>query len=210
MIGIVDYGMGNLSSVANALEYCGTLNRVLESPDQMDDCERIILPGVGAFGRAMENLAMGGWVDALRFWASEERPLLGICLGMQLLVDESTEFGLTKGLGLISGRVDLMKPEGLVVPHMGWNSLAIIKPHPLLAGVKNGDDVYFVHSFALKDSPDCWLATADYGGKIPAVIGRGSVAGAQFHPEKSLAPGLAILKAFSVWDGVWQEQSSGG
>lgn len=204
MIGIIDYGMGNLSSVANALDYLNVSNHLLEFPDQMVDCEQIILPGVGAFGRAMENLQAGGWVPALNAWAEDGRPLLGICLGMQLLVDESTEFGLTKGLGLIPGRVDLMKPDGLVVPHMGWNSLSVLQPHPLLAGAVDGDDVYFVHSFALQDNRDCWLATADYGGEVPAVIGKGSVVGAQFHPEKSLAPGLAILKAFSEWDGVWE------
>lgn len=203
MIGIIDYGMGNLSSVANALDHLETPNQLLESPDQMVDCDRIILPGVGAFGRAMENLTSRGWVDAIRTWADEQKPLLGICLGMQLLVEESTEFGLTKGLGLIKGRVDLMTPEGLVVPHMGWNSLKIVKNHPLLNEVKEGDDVYFVHSFALKDNRDAWLATSDYGGPVPAVIGRGSVAGTQFHPEKSLAPGLTILKSFSTWDGAW-------
>lgn len=204
MIGIIDYGMGNLSSVANALEHLGVTNRLLESPDQMVECDQVILPGVGAFSRAMENLTAGGWVDAVTDWAGEGKPLLGICLGMQLLLEESTEFGLTKGLGLIPGKVDLMTPEGLVVPHMGWNSLSILKHHPVLSGVDEGDDVYFVHSFALKDNRDCWLATADYGGKVPAVIGKGSVVGTQFHPEKSLAPGLAILKAFSVWDGVWE------
>ncbi len=204
MIGIIDYGMGNLSSVANALDHLEIPNRLLESPKQMVECDRVILPGVGAFGRAMENLTAGGWVDAVHGWAEEGKPLLGICLGMQLLVDESTEFGLTKGLGLISGRVDLMTPEDLVVPHMGWNSLSVLQPHPVLAGVNQGDDVYFVHSFALKDNRDCWLATADYGGEVPAVIGKGNVVGTQFHPEKSLAPGLAILQAFSEWDGVWE------
>jgi imidazole glycerol-phosphate synthase subunit HisH len=204
VIGIIDYGMGNLSSVANALDHLEIPNRLLESPNQMVECDRVILPGVGAFGRAMENLHAGGWVDVVRGWAGEGKPLLGICLGMQLLVDESTEFGLTKGLGLISGRVDLMTPEDLVVPHMGWNSLSVLQPHPVLAGVNQGDDVYFVHSFALQDNRDCWLATADYGGEVPAVIGKGSVVGTQFHPEKSLAPGLAILQAFSEWDGVWE------
>lgn len=204
MIGIIDYGMGNLSSVANALDYLGLSSRLLDSPDQMVECDRLILPGVGAFGRAMENLTAGGWVDAVQSWAGEGKPLLGICLGMQLLVDESTEFGLTKGLGLISGRIDLMTPKDLVVPHMGWNSLSVLQQHPLLAGVRDGDDVYFVHSFALKDNRECWLATADYGGEVPAVIGKGNVAGTQFHPEKSLAPGLAILKSFSEWDGAWE------
>lgn len=204
MIGIIDYGMGNLSSVANALDHLEIPNRLLESPNQMVECDRVILPGVGAFGRAMENLNARGWVDVIQGWAEDGKPLLGICLGMQLLADESTEFGLTKGLGLIPGRVDLMVPEGLVVPHMGWNSLSVLQPHPVLAGVNQGDDVYFVHSFALKDNRDCWLATADYGGEVPAVIGKGSVVGTQFHPEKSLAPGLAILKAFSEWDGVWE------
>jgi glutamine amidotransferase len=204
VIGIIDYGMGNLSSVANALDHLEIPNRLLESPYQMVECDRVILPGVGAFGRAMENLHAGGWVDVVHGWAEGGKPLLGICLGMQLLVDESTEFGLTKGLGLISGRVDLMTPEGLVVPHMGWNSLSVLQPHPVLAGVNQGDDVYFVHSFALKDNRDCWLATADYGGEVPAVIGKGNVVGTQFHPEKSLAPGLAILKAFSEWDGIWE------
>lgn len=201
MIGIIDYGMGNLSSVQNALKHLEIESRILSAPDQMTGCQRIILPGVGAFGKAMENLSSGGWTDPIGQWAEKGRPLLGICLGMQLLCEESTEFGLTKGLALLPGRVDLMRPEGLTIPHMGWNSLHIVKPHPLLAGVHEGDDVYFVHSYALEGQEDVWLATAEYGSRVPAVIGRGSVAGCQFHPEKSLKPGLAILRAFSDWDG---------
>lgn len=201
MIGIIDYGMGNLSSVENALRHLDLPSRLLSTPDEMADCDRIILPGVGAFGRAMENLTAGGWVSPVQDWAAQGRPLLGICLGMQLLAEESTEFGLTKGLSLLPGRIDLMKPEGLVVPHMGWNSLHLVRAHPLLNGVKEGDDVYFVHSYALEGGEDVWLATAEYGGTVPAVVGQGSVAGCQFHPEKSLVPGLAILSAFGVWEG---------
>jgi len=201
VIGIIDYGMGNLSSVQNALRHLGLDSRLLSSPVGISECQRIILPGVGAFGRAMENLAYGGWIAPLTHWAQEGRPLLGICLGMQLLCEESTEFGRTKGIGLLPGSVDLMAPDGLTIPHMGWNSLHIVRPHPLLAEVHEGDDVYFVHSYALVGQEDVWLATAEYGSRVPAVIGRGSVAGCQFHPEKSLKPGLAILKAFSDWDG---------
>lgn len=201
MIGIIDYGMGNLSSVQNALRHLGIESRLLSAPDQLPQCQRLILPGVGAFGKAMENLESGGWTDPLLLWAEEGKPLLGICLGMQLLCEESAEFGLTKGLGILPGRVDLMAPQGLTIPHMGWNSLHLVKPHPLLAGVEEGDDVYFVHSYALQGHEEIWLATAEYGTLVPAVIGRGSVAGCQFHPEKSLKPGLAMLEAFSKWDG---------
>ena len=202
MIGIIDYGMGNLSSVENALRHLGLPSSLLSTPDEMARCQRVILPGVGAFGRAMENLTAGGWLSPIQAWAAQGRPLLGICLGMQLLAEESTEFGLTKGLCLLPGRIDLMKPEGLVVPHMGWNSLHLLRDHPLLKGVKEGDDVYFVHSYALQGGEESWLATAEYGGVVPAIVGIGSVAGCQFHPEKSLVPGLAILAAFSEWDGV--------
>lgn len=203
MVGIIDYGMGNLQSVGNALASLGAESEVFAAPSEMARFNRVILPGVGAFGQAMDNLRAGGWEQPIRDWVGAGRPLLGICLGMQLFAERGLEFGDHRGLGIVSGTVELMKPEGLAVPHMGWNSLRVVAGHPLLEGIGPQDDVYFVHSYAFQPGLADAVALCDYGGEFPAVVAAGSAFGCQFHPEKSQAPGLRILSRFLAWDGRW-------
>ncbi|MDE6550342.1 MAG: imidazole glycerol phosphate synthase subunit HisH [Clostridia bacterium] len=200
MIGIVDYGVGNLYSLGSSLSALSLEHTVSGDCDVLSACDRIILPGVGAFADASKKLNEAGLDKFLLQQAADGKPLMGICLGMQLLFDVSYEFGTYKGLGLISGSVcpllgDL--PGGLKVPHMGWNSLNIMRDDSLLKYVKQGEYMYFVHSFYAKDCDADVIATTHYGIPVTAVVRRGNVMGAQFHPEKSGAAGLAILKAFS-------------
>jgi len=201
MIGIVDYGAGNLASVQNALEHLGHDASVCGDPDALQAFDRIILPGVGSFRVAMECLDAQGWSARIREFVATGKPLLGICLGMQLLFDTGEEHGPRQGLGLIPGQVTALTPEGrLRVPHVGWNNLATIVTHPLLSGVKPQVDFYFVHSFhCVPDDHSAILATCDYGGKFVAVVAGGNVAGAQFHPEKSQPSGLRLLDNFADW-----------
>lgn len=197
MIAIIDYGAGNLFSVRNALNYLKLENKITSDKEEIVNADRIILPGVGAFGDAMEKLNGSGLVDTVKAEAVK-KPFLGICLGMQLLFEKSYEFGEFEGLGLIKGSVKLMKPEGnLSVPQMGWNALEYNKPCSLLKGIQEGKYVYFVHSYAADCAKDDVYAYADYGGKVPALVGNGTVYGAQFHPEKSGDIGLSILRNFA-------------
>lgn len=197
MIAIIDYGAGNLFSVQNALNYLGVENKITSDKREIVSADKIILPGVGAFGDAMEKLCGTGLIDTVKTEALK-KPFLGICLGMQLLFEKSFEFGEFEGLGLIKGSVKLMKPDGgLSVPQMGWNSLELNRPCALLKGIGGGKYVYFVHSYAAECSENDVYAYADYGGKVPALVGNGTVYGAQFHPEKSGETGLCILKNFS-------------
>lgn len=197
MIAVIDYGAGNLFSVKNALDFLGLDNVITKSADDLCSADKLILPGVGAFPDAMKMLGETGLVDVIKQEA-EKKPLLGICLGMQMLFDKSYEFGETAGLGLIGGSVKLMKPEGnLVVPHMGWNSLEKNVPCRLLDLCRDGEYVYFVHSFAAECDSDVVAAYSDYGMKIPALVCKGNVYGAQFHPEKSGETGLNILRCFA-------------
>ena len=201
MIGVLDYGVGNLFSLKASLKAVGA--EVMVSSDQkaLKNCDRLILPGVGAFGDASARLQEGNFVPFLQNWA-KEKPLLGICLGMQLLFEESEEFGLHKGLGLLPGSVRRMNASeevGLKLPQMGWNRLEICKESPLLPKECQGEYMYFVHSFAAEDCGDCLLATTDYGLPVTAFVGKDRVFGAQFHPEKSGEAGLALLKRFANW-----------
>lgn len=197
MIAIIDYGAGNLFSVQNALNYLSLENKITSDKGEIVNADRIILPGVGAFGDAMEKLNNSGLIDTIKNEALK-KPFLGICLGMQLLFRKSFEFGEFDGLGLINGSVRLMKPEGrLSVPQMGWNALEYNKPCKLLNGIDEGKYVYFVHSYAADCDAEDVYAYADYGGKVPALVGNGTVYGAQFHPEKSGEIGLCILKNFA-------------
>ena len=197
MTTIIDYGAGNLFSVRNALDYIGCKNRISSDEKDIINAERLILPGVGAFGDAMDKLRESGLIDVIKQEAVK-KPFLGICLGMQLLFDESYEFGRHEGLGLIPGTVKLMEPEGnLAIPQMGWNSLEFNNPCPLLRDVAEGSYVYFVHSYAAV-CPDSYVsAYTNYGGKVTALVSSGNVFGAQFHPEKSGEAGLNILKNFA-------------
>lgn len=197
MIAIIDYGAGNLFSVQNALNYLGVENKITSDKREIVSADKIILPGVGAFGDAMEKLCGMGLIDTVKTEALK-KPFLGICLGMQLLFEKSFEFGEFEGLGLIKGSVKLMKPDGgLSVPQIGWNSLELNRPCALLESIGSGKYVYFVHSYAAECSEKDVYAYADYGGKVPALVGNGTVYGAQFHPEKSGEIGLCILKNFS-------------
>ena len=201
MTGIVDYGLGNLHSVNNALIYIGEESVISSDKDVLSKCDRLILPGVGAFPDAMKRLYELDFVDFLRDY-SKSRPLLGICLGMQLLFDKSYEGGENEGLGLISGEVIKLRAyessRDFKIPHMGWNSLDIRENQPLYRKIDQGKCVYFVHSFKCVPTDESDIAaTTDYGEKICASVHRGNVYGCQFHPEKSGQDvGLKILKNF--------------
>lgn len=200
MIAIVDYGVGNLFSLKSSLAAIGADAVVTGDAAVLHAADRIILPGVGAFGDAAEKLTATGMRDAVLAEAGAGKPLLGICLGMQLLFEKGMEYGEHAGLGLIPGTVVDLKPvlpEGLKVPHIGWNALHLCRPdHPLMKNTREGECVYFVHSFYAVDCAASTLATAEYGVPITAAVARGNVMGCQFHPEKSGAAGLNILRAF--------------
>jgi glutamine amidotransferase len=203
MISIVGYGMGNVQSVVNALDHIGVPNTVAEEPGTLASADKILLPGVGAFRRAMDRLEERGFAAALCDAAAAGTPILGICLGMQLLATTGTEFGEAPGLDLIPGRVERIPvAEGQRLPHMGWNDLDLRRDDPLLAGLDARSDTacYFVHSFHLVPEDETAIsATCDYGATVTvtATVSAGSVFGAQFHPEKSQAVGLAILTNFA-------------
>jgi glutamine amidotransferase len=203
VIGIVDYGAGNLASVRHACDRIGHEAVVLSDPASLDGVDRLILPGVGSFHRAMSMLNDHRWPAALRQYAGSGRPLLGICLGMQLLFDCGDEHGPSPGLGLIAGTVKLMTPDDEhKVPHVGWNALDIVKPHPLVAGLKPHVDFYFVHSYhCVPADPSDTLTRTDYGGQFVSGVAHRNIAGFQFHPEKSQPMGLKILENFAGWDG---------
>ncbi|MEK0312222.1 imidazole glycerol phosphate synthase subunit HisH [Cohnella sp. 56] len=196
MIAIVDYGMGNLHSVSKAIERLGREARVTSSREDILAADGVLVPGVGAFGDAMRNLRETGLDAVVRESAAAGQPLLGICLGMQLLFAESEEHGRHEGLGLLPGRVVRFQGD-YKVPHMGWNELRFEQPeHPLFAGLTPGH-VYFVHSYhALPERREDLLATTDYHQPVTAIVGRDNVMGMQFHPEKSGELGMALLRRF--------------
>ena len=199
MIAVVDYGVGNLFSLQSSLKSLRQEAAVTSDPGMIRSAERIILPGVGAFGDAAEKLRLTGLDRIVLELAEKGKPLLGICLGMQMLFEKSYEFGEHRGLGLLRGSVIPMKgtiPEGLKIPQMGWNSLMIKRNHPLLQYVKEGDCVYFVHSYYATDCEESLLAACEYGKELAAAVAFENVMGCQFHPEKSGRVGLSILKAF--------------
>ena len=201
MIAIVDYGVGNLFSLASSLRQIGAETEITREAERIRAAERVILPGVGAFGDAIAKLNAAGLVRVLRETA-EEKPLLGICLGMQLLFDRSFEYGEHAGLGLIPGDVrDLRRSlddPALKVPHMGWNALEIRRDDPLFRRFRDGEYVYYVHSFYATDCAESTLAVSQYGNvAVTGVVRRGNVYGTQFHPEKSGDAGLRLLRAFA-------------
>jgi glutamine amidotransferase len=207
VVALIDYGSGNLRSAEKALARAaegGSEIVVTADPAVVAKAERIVLPGVGAFGDCMAGVeAIPGMIEALRDAVLKRGvPFLGICVGMQLLADVGREFGDHKGLGWIGGEVVRIAPSdpALKIPHMGWNELIIPRPHPLLDGIASGAHAYFVHSYEFRahDTADV-IATTDYGGAIMAMIGRGNIAGTQFHPEKSQAMGLKLLSNFLRW-----------
>ena len=201
MIAIIDYGVGNLFSLCSSLKSIGAEAVVTPDPAVIRAADRIILPGVGAFADAATKLRATGLDQVLLEEAARGKKIMGICLGMQMLFEESHEYGIHKGLGLIPGRVVPMAgyiPEGLKIPHIGWNPLIIKgeEKHPLLKYVNEGDCVYFVHSYFAADCTESVIATAEYGKELTAAVAKDNVMGCQFHPEKSGKVGLAILKAF--------------
>lgn len=201
MIAIIDYGVGNLFSLCSSLQCIGAEAVVTPDPAVIRAADRIILPGVGAFADAAEKLRATGLDQVLLEEAARGKKIMGICLGMQMLFEESFEYGIHKGLGLIPGRVVPMAgyiPEGLKIPHIGWNPLILKgeEKHPLLKYVEEGDCVYFVHSYFATDCQESVIATAEYGKELTAAVAKGNVMGCQFHPEKSGKVGLSILKAF--------------
>lgn len=196
MIAIVDYGAGNIFSVKNALDYLGYDNKLTNKIQDLKDADAIILPGVGAFPHAMEQLNASGLVDTIKEQA-KIKPLLGICLGMQMLFEKSYEFEECDGLGLIKGYVDKIEEPALVIPHMGWNKLEINHECPLFDGLTDDEYVYFVHSYKAFCEDENLYAYCDYGHKVTAMVSDGKyVFGAQFHPEKSGKTGLKILENF--------------
>ena len=199
MIAIVDYGVGNLFSLESSFAAIGAPVTVTGDAEVLHAAERIVLPGVGAFGDAADKLRATGLDRAVVVEAAAGKPLLGICLGMQLLFDRSFEYGEHAGLGLIPGAVRPIAeviPADYKIPHIGWNALIYKNPTPLFKYIREGDCVYFVHSFAAMDCADSVVATAEYGPELTAAVQRENVFGCQFHPEKSGGVGLNILKAF--------------
>jgi len=198
MIAIIDYGMGNLRSVSKAFERLGYAAEVTRDPRRIEDASHVVLPGVGAFPDCMRNLEEMGLIDPVQRALSSGKPFLGICLGLQLLFTESEEFGIHEGLGWIRGRVVRFPDDGLKVPHMGWNTLEIRKATPMLQGLPTDAMVYFVHSYyVVPEDPGLIATTTDYGQPFASSIATGNVFACQFHPEKSQAVGLRLLRNFA-------------
>ena len=204
MIAIIDYGVGNLFSLQSSLKYIGQEAVVTADPVLIEEADRIILPGVGAFEDAARKLRESGMADLVTAQAKAGKPLMGICLGMQLLFEKSYEYGEHEGLGLIKGSIVPIKdvvPENYKIPHIGWNALACAGRaaeggEPLFQYISEGDHVYFVHSYYGADCEDSTIARTEYGAPITAAVADGKVYGCQFHPEKSGKVGLNILRAF--------------
>jgi glutamine amidotransferase len=197
MIGIIDYGMGNLRSVQKAFEFLGFAAEIVEEPERLSGVTHLVLPGDAAFGDAMRNLRAAGWDQAIVEGIAAEKPFLGICVGLQLMFSESEEMGQHSGLGILPGKC-VRFPVTERVPQIGWNQVAIKRDVPLLAGVPEGSFFYFVHSFYVEtvNESDC-VATTDYGLDYTSIAGDGRVFGVQFHPEKSQAHGLRLLDNFA-------------
>lgn len=201
MIGIIDYGVGNLFSLKSSFEAIGEEVFVSGDREELSKATGLILPGVGAFADAAKKLRDSGLDEFVREEAKNGKPLMGICLGMQLLFEKSFEYGEHEGLGILKGQVVPMQgklPEELKIPHIGWNALHITKADcPLFKDIAEGDCVYFVHSFYAENCEDSLTATTEYGRELTASVAKGNVYGCQFHPEKSGAVGMKILRAFS-------------
>ena len=202
MVAVIDYGVGNLFSLGSSLAAIGADFIITSNADEIRKADKIILPGVGAFADAIAKLRALGLDEIIKDEAAQGKHILGICLGMQLLFEKSYEYGEHKGLGLLEGQVVSMQgviPTELKIPHIGWNFLEIKKEHPIFKYVKQGDYVYFVHSYYAEKCNQSLLATTEYGSELTAAVALGNVTGTQFHPEKSGDVGLGILKAFCEW-----------
>jgi len=200
MIAIVDYGCGNLFSISSSAKALGLDVAVTGDADKIKEADRIILPGVGAFEDAINKLRSSGLADVIIEEAKNGKPILGICLGMQLLFDKSYEYGEFEGLGLIGGEICPFEGDidkNLKIPHMGWNKLIFKADNPIFKYISDGDYMYFVHSYYGKNCDECLLAVSEYDVMVPAVVNSKNVYGMQFHPEKSGEKGLMLLKAFA-------------
>ena len=195
MIAVVDYGIGNLGSVMKAFRHLGAPAVLSGDIGELRRADVLVLPGDGAFASTMEEIERRGLLPVLREAVDQGRTLLGICIGMQLLFEESEEHGRHRGLGFLPGRVRRLEGD-MPIPHMGWNQLHPTRPHPMLEGVADGAHVYFVHSYWCDAPAEVVLAETDYGARFPAIVGRGNVLGVQFHPEKSQAVGLRLMENF--------------
>ena len=199
-IGVINYGVGNLRSVKNSLDFLNIPNEITDKPEEIKNFDKIILPGVGAFGAAMEKLNHSGFAEEIKKFNDQNKPILGICLGMQLLFDESFEHGHHKGLGLIKGKVLPFsdKVKDLPLPQIGWNKINKEKESVILANIEHDSCFYFVHSFYCEPQEKLiTVASSDYGINFTSIIHKNNVFGCQFHPEKSQAAGLQILKNFN-------------
>lgn len=204
MVAIIDYGVGNLFSLQSSFAAIGAEAVVTADPEVIHRADRILLPGVGAFGDAAKKLRDSGMAEVVCNEAKAGKPVMGICLGMQLLFEDAYEYGHHKGLGLIKGSVrpiaDVI-PKDFKIPHIGWNRLRFPKENPLFRYIQEGDFVYFVHSYYAADCDDAVIAVTDYGAPLTAAVADGNVCGCQFHPEKSGKVGLNILRAFCEMEG---------
>ncbi|MGB9732238.1 MULTISPECIES: imidazole glycerol phosphate synthase subunit HisH [Calditerrivibrio] len=199
MIGIVDYGMGNLKSVYNAFKKLGIDAKIVSDERDIKDLDKLILPGVGAFGDCMKGLIDRGLIDSVKSFIASGKPFLGICVGMQLLFEKSLEFGEQIGLGYFKGTVKRFPEKGrFKIPHMGWNQINILKRHSLIDGIENGTYFYFVHSYYAPVVEET-IISCDYIDNFSAMVVRDNIAAVQFHPEKSQDKGLRILKNFGEW-----------
>lgn len=203
MVAIIDYGAGNLQSVKKALDFIGYESEITADKDKIASASHVILPGVGSFGDAMVSIKERGLEDTIKNAASGEKPFLGICLGLQLLFESSEESPGVEGLGIFRGRiVTIPKDNGLKVPHMGWNSISLRQSDGIFKGIRNESYFYFVHSYYLRDADDEVVAAiTQYGAEIECAVQKGLVCAAQFHPEKSGAIGLQVLRNFMAMEG---------
>ncbi len=202
MIAVIDYGVGNLYSLLSSLRFVGAECIVTSDPCEIKKADKILLPGVGAFEDAKAKLSASGLDRVICEEVRAGKKILGICLGMQMLFERSYEYGIHEGLSLLTGSVIAMEgriPSELKIPHIGWNCLKIKKEHPIFKYVKEGDYVYFVHSYYASGCDSSLLASTEYGEELTAAVALGNIAGTQFHPEKSGEVGLSILRAFAEW-----------
>lgn len=203
MIGILSYGVGNVASVVSRFYDLGFPNQIINDSSQIENCSALILPGVGSFDKAMAMFTNSGLAEATIAAVSSGIPILGICVGHQMLFETGNEGGeITKGLGLLQGKVTIMKPKNFILPHMGWNKFSDIKPHKLLEDIDLKDEMYYLHSFHAIECDNDVIAETWYGGKINSIVVNGNIIGIQGHPEKSHSTGMKIFKNFGVYYGT--------